>query len=553
MKKALALVLALMMVIMAIPAMAEDAPTKLTWFVDVPSFGFNSEGWGMDRMTAEMTEKFGVEVEFVVAADTSGSQLATLISSEDYPDLITVEGLWNASRTDLLKQMAEAELLASYNDLAAEYLTEDQWADFRSDVIAWYALADGETYAYPNYAYSMDDLPEGTGLVPNRCVTVRADMLAQLGYDPAVTLDVTAAEFLDICERAVKEIGTYNDLSIIGIQLYEGGSEAVSIMQQMFAAPWETEDGHYIDAWTAQTNKETYAFLNEAYRRGLILEANYSDTRDQVREKIAAGRVFCQITAPQDFSGQMATLYDADPNAYYVPVIIRNAAGDDPTYTDISGWGYLQTAISASNADPEGTIAMVHWLVSDEGAIQMNKGWEGEQWQWEADGTISTLESWKQASQDDPTLRKQYGIGAFDLFANYCFLMQFESPLDLENPIDLKTFRTTDTKIKLPMSNYSYRAAQYVTDPTDERALPVSEENTKLSSYMTIAEAELLTAATVEDFEAKYEEIVATRPTIANLELIAEYQDDRLQAGKAQLGVEFFFPPYAEAAEAAAE
>ena len=107
MKKVLSLVLAIMMLVMAVPAaFAAEEPVKLTWFVDVPSFVFNSEGWGLDKMTAEITERFGIEVEFVVAADNSGSQLATLISGEDYPDLITVEGLWNTDRTNLLNQMA---------------------------------------------------------------------------------------------------------------------------------------------------------------------------------------------------------------------------------------------------------------------------------------------------------------------------------------------------------------------------------------------------------------------------------------------------------------
>lgn len=374
-------------------------------------------------------------------------------------------------------------------------------------------------------------------------------MLEKLGYDTTKLVDVKADEFLNMCERAMTEIGTYNDLSVIGMQLYEGGTEAADIMNQYFAKPWETEDGKYYDDWTAGTNKETYAFLNEAYRRGLILDANYSDTRDQVREKIASGRVFALVAAPQDFAPQFASLYDTDPNAYYVPVVVRNANGDDPTLTDISGWGYLQTAISASNKAPEQTIKLINWLLSDEGAIQMNKGWEGEQWQWEDDGTISFLDSWKQAANDDPTLTKKYGLNAFDLFANWAFLMHFEPKLDLENPNDLKTYHTTDTYIKDAMSIYSHRPAQYVKDPSDERTLPVSEEETKLKSYMTIAEAQLLTASSAEEFESRYAEIQATRPLMANLELIVEYQNDCLQAGKNQLGVQFFFPPYAEAAK----
>lgn len=547
MKRLLCILLSALMMLSAIPAMATEEPVKLTWFVDVPSFVFNSEGWGMDRMTAEFQEKFGIEIEFVTAADESGSQLATLISSDSVPDIITLKGLWDTPSTNLIKQMAEAGMLASYNDLIDMYVPEEEKAGFRSDVLAWYALSDGKTYAYPNYAYSTEDLPEGTGLVPNRCIVVRADMLEQLG-NPDMS---TPEGFLDACERAMKEIGTYEGQSVIGIQLYESGNEAVNIVSEYFAVPWETEEGQAYSPWVTGDNKETYAFLNEAYRRGLILDANYSDTRDQVREKIASGRVFALVAAPQDFITEFQTLYDSDPNAYYVPVALHNAAGDEPTLTDISGWGYLQTCISANCKAPEKVAQFISYLVNDEGALHMLYGWEGEHWEWNEDGTISVLDSFAQDCINDPTLRKQLGINCFDLFANYAFLMQFEEPLDLEDPVDLRTYRTSDVQIKQPMSDYSYRPAQRRYDPQDERATLVNEETLKAESFLTIAEAELLTASSEEAFEAKYAEIQQTLPTMYDMELCLAYENDALQAGKAQLGLDFFFPPYAEAAESA--
>ena len=146
-------------------------------------------------------------------------------------------------------------------------------------------------------------------------------------------------------------------------------------------------------------------------------------------------------------------------------------------------------------------------------------------------------------------MNKQLGIACFDLFANAAFLMQFAAPLDLEDPVDLRTYRCSDTYIKEPMAVYSHRPAQYKYDPNDSRALTVSEENLKLESYTQIAIAELLTADSPEAFEAKYTEIQTTIPTLYDQELVLAYNDDALQAGKAQLGVEFFWPPYAEAAE----
>lgn len=545
MKKTLSLVLAVMLVLSLTPAItfADEAPTKITWFVNVPSFSFNSEGWGVDRMTREFQDRFGIEIEFVTAADDSGSQLATLITSDSVPDLITLPGLWSATDTNLIRQMAEAEMLLSYNELIEKYVPQEEKAGFRSDVLAWYALADGKTYAYPNYGYSTDDLPEGSGLVPNRCIVVRADMLEQLG-NPSME---SPADFLDVCERAMKELGTYDGLPVIGMQLYEGGNEAVDIISQYFAVPWETEDGQAYNAFASGANKEVYAFLNEAYRRGLVMEANYSDTRDQVREKIASGRVFALIGAPQDFANEFTTLYQQDNNAYYVPVTLRNAAGDDPVLGDISGWGYLQTVISASCKDPEKVIKFISYLVNDEGAIHLNKGWEGEHWNYNDDGTISRTQAYIDAVNADPTYNKKEGISCFDLFANWAFLMQFEPMLDLENPDDLKVYRTADTYIKQPMAIYSHRPAQYKYDPNDDRALAVNEEQVKLKSYMTIAEAELLTASTAEAFEAKYAEIQQALPTVYDMELVLAYTNDALQAGKTQLGVKFFWPPYADA------
>lgn len=144
MKRLVSLLMALLLLATAIPALADEEPVRLTWFVDVPSFVFNSEGWGLDRMTAEFKERFGIEIEFVTAADESGSQLATLISSDSVPDIITMKGLWDSPSTNLIRQMAEAEMLVSYDELIDLYVPEEEKAGFRSDVLAWYALSDGK-------------------------------------------------------------------------------------------------------------------------------------------------------------------------------------------------------------------------------------------------------------------------------------------------------------------------------------------------------------------------------------------------------------------------
>ena len=521
---------------------SEDAPQtvdKITWYLSEPTFSVGIEEWGKDRMSAEIQEKFGIEIEFVTAADDSGTQLSAYISAGDLPDVISTHAIWDSKYTDLINQMAQADMLYSYNELLETYLTEEEQANFRKDILNWYALGDGKTYGYPNCAYSSEDIEEGKGYLPNRCIVVRADMLEQLG-NPSME---SPEDFLNVCERAVDEIGTYNGVDVIGLQLNENGNEAVSIVNQYFAVPWETEDGQAYSEWTAGTNKESYAFLNEAYRRGLVLDANYTDTREGVKEKVAAGRVFALIAAPQDYSEAMKTLYESDPNAYYVPVVLRNANGDDPTLGDLSGWGYQQTIITKECAAVEKVIKFISWLCGDEGAIQMMMGWEGETFEYLADGTMDWTEEFEAELNSNPNAKKELGINSIGLFVNPAYEMNI-APADLSTAEGLKTWRTSDQGLKEGMDKYSYQPMQSIADPNDPNLTKVQEEITKRDSYLTIAEAEVLTATSEEAFEAKYAEVQETPPTVCDMDLITTYNNDNLQRAKEQLGVDYFFPPY---------
>ena len=515
---------------------------KITWYLSEPTFSTDIEEWGKDRMSAEIRDMFGIEIEFITAADNSGTQLSAYISAGDLPDVITTHACWDANYTTLISQMVDADMLYSYNELMETYLTEEEQKNFRQDVLNWYALGDGKTYGYPNCAYSQEDVEEGSGYLPNRCIVVRADLLEQLG-NPSME---SPEDFLNVCERAVKEIGTYNGVDIIGMQLNEAGNEAVAIVSQYFAEPWETEDGQAFNPWIAGTNKETYAFLNEAYRRGLVLDANYTDTREGVKEKVAAGRVFALIAAPQDYKEAMTTLYNSDPKAYYVPVVLRNSNGDDPTLGDLSGWGYQQTIIPKDCANPEKVIKFINWLCSDEGAIRMMYGWEGETYEVLENGKIDNTQEYEDAVNADPNYRKELGIQSIGLFVNPAYERYFVGP-DLDTPEGLRAYRISDQGLKEGMEKYSYRPVQTIEDATDPNYTKVQEEIIRRDSYLTIAQAELLTATTEEAFEKQYTAIQETLPTVCDLDLITSYENDCMQRGKEQMGIEYFFPPYAEA------
>ena len=88
-------------------------------------------------MSAEIRDMFGIEIEFITAADNSGTQLSAYISAGDLPDVITTHACWDANYTTLISQMADADMLYSYNELMETYLTEEEQKNFRQDVLNW--------------------------------------------------------------------------------------------------------------------------------------------------------------------------------------------------------------------------------------------------------------------------------------------------------------------------------------------------------------------------------------------------------------------------------
>ena len=523
------------------PAATEEAVTEevatedvveIDWYVDLPYWSWGGVGFGEDLVSQMITEATGVKINFIVPASDDSEQLTAMIASNDLPDLMTVEGWWDNGSRMLTYQMATEGYLWSLNDLMAEYCPEME-ENIRQDVFDWYAETDGKTYVLPNFAYSEEDLDEGEQLVPNGCITIRKDLYEAIGSP-----DMSTPEgFLDACIKVKEEVGQYGGQDIIPIQLYEGVGNSILWLAQYFATPYEDENGNYLYDFTQENYKEALAFLNKAYNLGLISDANFSDTRDLVNEKIASGRVFCQITAPQDFLAPMQSLYDTDNNAVYEPVLLRNSKGEDPVLQDIRGFGWLVSCISKDTEHPEAVARLVNWLLSDEGQLAVTYGKEGVTYEVQEDGTFAYTKEYTDALAAGDV--KEYALNAMNLLQNYAFTRHYEAPVT-----DAKLLATQDTIIKIPMAKYSYdyNAQGLKHDPTDPRKEEMSQVSVKISEYRTTAVAEIVTASEA-DFDAKYQEAVDTLYSMGLEELI-EYNNDGFQNAKEALGQERSWAPY---------
>lgn len=511
----------------------DNSTFQFDWFVDLSWWSWNGDGWGKDMVSQIIQEKTGAEINFIVPATDTGEQLSTYIASNSLPDVITVSGWWDAKIRKLTNQMATEGYIWAMNDLIDQH-APTMWDVVRMDMFNWHAEKDGKTYLFQNYSYSDQDLEEGEQLVPNGCLTIRKDLYEAIG-SPDMT---TPEAFLAACEKVRDEIKTYNGQDIIPIQLYEGVGNSLLWLSQYFATPFEDESGNYLYDFTQPNYKDSLKFLNSAYRMGLITESNFSDTRDLVNEKIASGKVFALFSAPQDFVGQFQALYDADPNAINIPVVLKNYRGEDPVLQDIRGFGWLNTAITKKAEKPDRIIRLFEYLISDEGQIDVAYGKEGETYTYAENGDIVNT----QAYLDDVAAgnAKKYALGALMMLDNWAFRRKFHKL----PPSDQRTLLTADTYIKEPVKQYSfdYNPAALKLDPTDPRTESMNNIATQIGEYRKQAVAEVITAKDDAEFEARYAAAIEELKRLGLDDLVA-YRNDGFQAAKEALGLDFGWPP----------
>ena len=506
----------------------DTTPYEIDWYVDLPWWSWNGNGWGLDMTSKIIQEKTGVTINFIVPATDSGEQLAGMIASGDLPDIITVNGWWDSEKRALTNQLAMEGYLWSYNDLIDQY-APSMWDEIRMDMFNWHAESDGKTYLLQNYSYGVMDLEAGERLMPNGGIIVRKDLWEAIGSP-----DMSTPEgFLAACEKVKNEVGQYNGPEIIPLQMYEGVGNSMLWLSQFFATPYEDSDGNWIYDFEQDQYKDALTFLNDAYNRNLIIDANFSDTRDLVNEKIASGRVFAAIVAPQDFITPIQTLYDSDNEAVYMPMALSNYDGDEPVLQDIRGFGWLNTAITKNAEHPERIIQLFEYLLSDEGQRDAAYGVEGETYEFVDNGTkIKMTDTYLEAAASGDT--KDYALGSMMMLDNWALRRKWEIPAD-----DARSVATSEATLKAGLEEYTYdfNASSLKIDPNDSRLDDINDMKIKMDELRKRYIAQIIVAPNEEEFDRLYQETLVELENLG-LEELKEFNNQYFQAAKEALGIE---------------
>jgi len=315
----------------------------------------------------EITKRTGVKLKVTVATDDK--QLPLAIASGDMPDLVFA--------SSELDRLSNPNISYSWDELIAKYAP-----DFKIDPtrIAINTVDDGHFYTVRNAFATQEEWASSKyalGNDGNPGIAVREDLLQELGNPKIETLQ----DFVALLE-AVKS--KYPDM--IPLVLDINWSEQYFLGQFGATPPnlWHEQDGQVQLGISDPRVLETYRFMNELYRKGLIQAENFAYANDQIDDQYAtSGKAFAHMHTVSIADRDNLAL-EKTSETFRFKQLPSKLSPDAVRVND--GVGFSGIFITKKNKHPEASIKLMQFLASEEGKRLTMFGIEGEHWTWNDEG-----------------------------------------------------------------------------------------------------------------------------------------------------------------------
>lgn len=495
------------------------SPVTFDWYVN---FSWFTPTWGEDITSQYITEKTGVNINFITPQNDTGENLRVLIANEELPDFITIES-W-----DYLKQLlVDQELVYALDELAEKYdMYFTKVAD--KEKLDWYREDNGHVYAYPNASMSMEQYEANKDtIISNQTFLVRKDIYEALG-EPDMR---TPEGFINALQKAKELFPEVNDEELIPIGLHsftDGGNYSLeAYLQNYLAIPHEI-DGKLYDRYTDDEYIRWLKTFRKANELGLLSTDIFIDKRMQIEEKISQGRYFALMYQGSDMINAQLELYKEDKDKMYIVVDgPANSNLDEPRLESahkIEGWTI--TLISKACKNPERAIKFLTYLISEEGVKDTYLGKEGVTWE-TVDGKDQFIpEVLDLINTDRLEFDRVYG-------ASYVYWMMMDKYVSKQWEYEyIEPLKSIMECQKGNTYNYS---AFYSLSPQEN----CEEEKitTKHSAIWEETLIKLITAESDEVFEEIFSQYLKDRENIG-YDKVIQYEQNRYEENKRKLGLQ---------------
>jgi len=507
----------------------DTSPITIDWYI---SEGWYNKTWDAENclVDKEITEKTGITVNISTPAGDADEKLNAMIASDTLPDVLTM-GWWYGQ----FQQMQEAGMLYPLNELVDEYAPTMKPL-IPESMMKWYTYEDGNWYGFPNFYWAEEHLTEDNYIKTNAGMIARKDIMTQLDIKEE---DFNTQDSMVAALRKVKDAGMeYQGVNVTPVYFGPMGGVGCTfnwVLPGMFAVPREDEEGNLIYMRKHPKYLEVLKFGNRLYREGLVSQENFTSDRKQIEERMVSGGIFTFIGNMADYKGQIKDLYRTDNAAEYIPVgPVRAQDGAEPQLVSTGMNGWTVTMISRNAKNPDRIIRFIEFLYSEEGLMLTSHGVEGVTYNMEDGKVVYTDEYINAVNEDSAAATLKYGVGTWYWINNPVFLQNVE-PAPATRPDEISV------NIDKYFAQWVYNDAAFDNiNPrggTDEAAM-----DAEIGVYWEKQFVKMIMAESEEELERIYNETIKHIDELG-AEQVYKVNNERFQANKAKLGIDFAWPP----------
>jgi len=446
---------------------------------------YTMPAWGNDPVSKWIQDNKRVTIKAIHSGGNAKQKLNTMIATNELPDVI-----WMNRDADVEK-LRQAGMLVAFDDYLEKYPNLKKWlGDEGANMLR---SEDGKLYQFPNWYTSQpngnagyvvnkkiyDELGkpklETTDDLYNYLKAVKAKYPDVTPYEPGLAKD---GQGIDVLYSAFKE----NDHKNPGMRAVPNGDKMTSI-------------------FTDPEFRESSLFTANLFREKLITQDAYTQTQDQIKEKVLNGKVAIFAGAsPTDIALLAQTeLAKKDPNAGYFMVMPIYKEGLDKnkifpgTFTRL-GWNVSVITKSAKN--PEAIFAFLDWYTGPEGQSTVMWGPSGQYWDgFEPDGFTPKFTE-KYTSEASELAKLQAKVGDLNWVGNTVFVDRSKANYESALPAEKQNWSTYWQR------EVTWKTQSDATEFINMDPMPDSEEgiiNQRVEDIWLLARVKSLFAKTDEE------------------------------------------------------
>lgn len=516
------LLLTLMLALSALPTVtladAEETPT-LTMFIN--SSTASIDNWGKDIVSQTIMEKAGVNLVLEKPSSDDNQKLNLMLASgSDLPDLIFY-GKSNSAFPDMI----EAGMLYTLDELIDSYSPEFKDSAYYQANWNYIDYTDGNVYYIPSWSSPREFVDSGVYIFGRNGYYMRGDVYENIGSPELNTLDdlKNVLELVKEYDPELKPLQLWNAVS----NPMDNTSGVIMFYYSMggeYNYYWKDENT-LSPYFTSETYKDALEYLRELNEMGMINVNDFSRTYSQMEIEGNNGTFFMGVGCLYECLDANGAVGGTVEGAYYTPAKFLSLNADEETLVPASlRAGGDGICVTRTCKNPEAAFRLIEYLIGEEGNTLALVGIQGEHWDWiEYGKSLSGIGEWKELCANDWTAWTEelgtykYTWGVND-FYDCCFAWGLAS--DDEERLNVYT-----------MEGYTRDSSAY------EDLLPLGGTDeeviwTKISAQWERYVPKLITAASVDEFDAVYTEYIDTLYNLG-MEQIETYVTQRYNENNA--------------------